>query len=64
MAARKSRRETPAPGPESARPPGDSPSDDPKELRKAAEAQRRQQAQTLRKHPLPMDAEPAFTFKP
>lgn len=43
---------------------GDRPSDDPEVLRKAAEEQRKQQAEALRKYPLPMDAEPAFAFRP
>ena len=58
MAQRRSKQAAPSPAP------ADRPSDDPKELRKAAEAQRRQQVETLRKHRLPMDAEPAFAFKP
>jgi hypothetical protein len=40
------------------------PSDAPKALREAAEAAVRQNAEALRKAALPIDAEPAFVFKP
>ena len=40
------------------------PSDDPRELRKAAAEQAQQRANTLRQFPLPMAAEPAFVFRP
>jgi len=40
------------------------PSDDPQELRKAAEEQASKRAETLRQFPLPMAAEPALVFKP
>jgi hypothetical protein len=40
------------------------PSEDPAVLRDAAEEQVRKQADELRRFPLPIAAEPAFTFRP
>jgi hypothetical protein len=49
----------PAPGAAPGRP-----SDDPKVLRREARAQVRDQAAALRAHALPVEAEPAFVFRP